>query len=89
MFETFNPPAMYVAFQAALSLYASGRTTGFVLDSGDGVTQTVPIFEVISFINLFFKIGAYFNSSFMYQVTLCPMVLSGWIWLVATWPTTW
>ena len=36
MFETFNTPAMYVAIQAVLSLYASGRTTGVVLDTGDG-----------------------------------------------------
>merc|ERR1712218_262940 len=27
-------PAMYVAIQAVLSLYASGRTTGIVMDSG-------------------------------------------------------
>ncbi|GER34043.1 actin, partial [Striga asiatica] len=39
MFETFNVPAMYVAIQAVLSLYASGRTTG------DGVSHTVPIYE--------------------------------------------
>ncbi|MBA0572201.1 hypothetical protein Golob_002559, partial [Gossypium lobatum] len=42
MFETFNAPAMYVAIQAVLSLYASGR---IVLDSGDGVSHTVPIYE--------------------------------------------
>merc|ERR1711990_1039369 len=45
MFETFNVPAMYVNIQAVLSLYASGRTTGCVLDSGDGVTHAVPVFE--------------------------------------------
>ena len=45
MFETFNVPAMYISIQAVLSLYASGRTTGVVFDSGDGVSHTVPIYE--------------------------------------------
>jgi centractin len=44
-FETFNVPALYVQVQAILSLYASGKTTGVVLDSGDGVTNAVPVYE--------------------------------------------
>ncbi|XP_050822027.1 actin-related protein T3 isoform X4 [Gopherus flavomarginatus] len=45
LFERFEVPALYVAIQAVLALYASGLTTGCVMDSGDGVTHTVPIFE--------------------------------------------
>ncbi|GLJ46603.1 hypothetical protein SUGI_0981990 [Cryptomeria japonica] len=45
MLEAFASPATYIAIQAVLSLYASGRTTGIVLDSGDGVTHVVPIYE--------------------------------------------
>ncbi|KAG6462127.1 alpha-centractin [Manduca sexta] len=44
-FETFNVPALFLSMQAVLSLYATGRTTGVVLDSGDGVTHAVPIYE--------------------------------------------
>jgi len=44
-FETFNVTSFYVAIQAVLSLYASGRTTGVVFDTGDGVSHTVPIYE--------------------------------------------
>lgn len=43
MFENFNASGTYVSIQAVLSLYASGRTTGLVYDSGDGVTHMVPI----------------------------------------------
>jgi len=45
MFETFQTQGLYVSIQAVLSLYSNGRTTGCVVDSGDGVTHTVPVFE--------------------------------------------
>jgi centractin len=45
LFETFNVPALYSSIQAVLSLYASGRTTGIVLDSGDGVSHAVPVYN--------------------------------------------
>lgn len=44
-FETFRAPAMFVAPPAVLSLYASGRTTGVVLDVGEGVTHCIPVYE--------------------------------------------
>ena len=45
MFEVFNVPCLYAQNQAVLSLYAGGRTTGVVLDSGYGITHSVPVYE--------------------------------------------
>ncbi|XP_066532829.1 uncharacterized protein si:ch211-241j12.3 [Hoplias malabaricus] len=45
MFESFNVPLTFIALQPVLALYAAGRTTGVVLDSGDGVSHSVPVFD--------------------------------------------
>jgi hypothetical protein len=45
VFETFNSPAYYVSISSVLALYASGRATGIVVESGDGVTHVVPVLE--------------------------------------------
>jgi len=44
-FESFNVPGLYIQTASILSLYASGRTTGCVVDSGDGVSCVVPVYQ--------------------------------------------
>ncbi|CAA0813383.1 Actin-7 [Striga hermonthica] len=57
MFETFSFPAMYVAIQPVLSLYASGRKTGIVLDSGFGSSHAVPVFEGYALPHAILRLG--------------------------------
>ena len=44
-FESIRAPALFFSPPSVLSLYASGRTTGVVLDVGEGVTHAVPVYE--------------------------------------------
>jgi actin-related protein len=45
MFETFGVPSLNISIQGVLALLGQGRTTGLVLDSGEGVTHLIPIFD--------------------------------------------
>lgn len=45
MMETFNVPGFLAVNQGVLSLYANGRTTGAVLNVGDGVSHVDAIYE--------------------------------------------
>lgn len=45
MFETYGFAAANVSIQAMLTLYAQGLLTGVVVDTGDGVTHVVPVYD--------------------------------------------
>ena len=45
MFETFNVDKFYLSNPALLSMYSTGKFSGFVVDLGEGICQFCPIFD--------------------------------------------
>lgn len=44
-FEKFGAPALYFSSTAVLSVFACGKTSALVVDSGSSVTSVVPVYE--------------------------------------------
>lgn len=51
MFETYNVPSFYTQIPAILALFASGRTTGCVVDCGYNTSHVIPVYEGYSLPN--------------------------------------
>ena len=82
LFETFNNPAMYVCIQAVLSLYASGRTTGIVMDLGK--LKSIANWKLIQ--NKYFSLSAlhwyFFQILFKIErYALCQIIERNTLWI--------
>lgn len=45
MFEVYDAPALHISIPAILAHYAAGRVSGINIDSGDGVSHIVAVYE--------------------------------------------
>lgn len=45
MFEVFRVESLAIINTAVLSLFSTGKTSGLVVEIGEGVSYTVPVFE--------------------------------------------
>nr|XP_043623163.1 actin-3-like [Erigeron canadensis] len=70
MFEKFDVPAMYVSNQSVMSLFASGITTGVVVESGHGVTHTVPIYQgsALPYATFQFNLAGHELTEYMHKI---------------------
>lgn len=56
IFLSFNVPNMIIGIQAVLSMFASARCTGTLIDLGGGITDVVPIYEGYAMPHAIFRI---------------------------------
>lgn len=70
LFGVFEVPSIYVDVDALMSLYASGRTTGIVVQAGKGVAHVVPIYEgsVLSYAVTSFDMGGRDLADYMMEM---------------------
>eukprot|EP00012_Vannella_robusta_P009339 CAMPEP_0206194484 /NCGR_PEP_ID=MMETSP0166-20121206/7225_1 /ASSEMBLY_ACC=CAM_ASM_000260 /TAXON_ID=95228 /ORGANISM="Vannella robusta, Strain DIVA3 518/3/11/1/6" /LENGTH=307 /DNA_ID=CAMNT_0053611467 /DNA_START=238 /DNA_END=1161 /DNA_ORIENTATION=+ len=71
MFETFEVPQMYVAIQPALALFASGRSTGIVLQLGGGLSNIIPLYEGYPMPHAYNRLDIAGNELSDFMVRLC------------------
>ena len=69
MMELFNVPALYLQIQSILALFANNKTTGIVVDIGDGVSHSVPVYNGSAISHATFRLdlagrGAHFKNQF-------------------------
>jgi len=55
MFEKFKVKSLAIFNTSVLSLFSTGRTRGLVVESGEGITQAVPVFEGYAIPHAIFK----------------------------------
>ena len=72
MFETFKTPALYLAMQPVLSLYASGRTTGLVCGSGHKASHAVPVRDGYALTDAILRVdyGGYDLTSYLVKILM-------------------
>ena len=55
MFEKLNVPGLYISMTSVLAIYDAGRTSGMAVDSGELITNFVPVYEGFAFPNAISK----------------------------------
>lgn len=70
MFELFNVAGVYLHVQPVLALYASGSTSGLVIDCGESCTSVIPVCEGYQLANSCVKMstGGYHLSSLLLKL---------------------